>query len=165
MPTRTLTPIPLTPEAFAPFGDVIATAGHEPRIINEGLTERYHDLAKVETTPDGGHALINIFRSTPKPLPITVTSMERHPLGSQAFMPLEPVPFLVLVADDPSRFDTYRFFITNSRQGVNYRRDVWHHYCLALEQRTDFLVVDRGGPGNNLEEFMLPEGDRILLKV
>lgn len=164
MSTRTLTPTLLTPETFAPFGDVIETAGREPRVINEGWTERYHDLAKVET-PEGGHTLINIFRAKPRPLPITVTFMERHPLGSQAFMPLEPVPFLVLVADDPNQFESYRFFITNGQQGVNYRRNVWHHYCLAIERTTEFLVVDRGGPGNNLEEFTLPEGDEILLKV
>ena len=153
-----LTPKALTAEAFAPYGDVIEARG-QARVINEGFTERFHDLAKVDVTAENGYTLVNIFRSQPKPLPIKVTMMERHPLGSQAFIPLRSTPFLVLVA--PAEHTTLRgndleLFITYAQRGVNYHRNVWHHYCLALEE-SDFLVIDRGGPGENLEEITLSE--------
>ena len=154
-----LTPKPLTAEAFAPYGDVIEVRG-QAKVINEGLTERFHDLAKVDVTAQGGHTLVNIFRSKPKPLPMKITMMERHPLGSQAFIPLGSTPFLVLVAPaehETLRGDDLELFITHAQQGVNYRRNVWHHYCLALGQEGDFLVIDRGGPGENLEEYRLAE--------
>lgn len=155
-----LRPQPLTAEAFAQFGDVIEVNEQEPIMINEGLTQRFHDLAGVDTSVQDGHTLINIFRTTPKELPIQITSMERHPLASQAFIPMSKVPFLVLVA--PKELDSLAFedltpFVTNGRQGVNYHRNVWHHYSLALEKVSDFLVVDRGGEGDNLEEFFFPK--------
>lgn len=159
-----LSPQPLTAKAFAAYGDVIEPAG-DPIVINEGFTRRFHDLAKVDVS-NGGHTLINLFRSTPKPFPISVTMMERHPLGSQAFIPLSPTPFLILVAlaeTSTLTADDLELFISNGKQGVNYHRNVWHHYCLALERETDFLVVDRGGPGGNLEEVSL-QGESVLIE-
>nr|WP_234397763.1 ureidoglycolate lyase [Sneathiella glossodoripedis] len=88
---------PLTKEAFEPFGDVIETNGTDYFLINNGSTRRYHDLAKVELL-DGGHALINIFQATPLDYPLEVKLVERHPRGSQAFIPLSKNPYLVLVA-------------------------------------------------------------------
>ena len=153
-----LKPKPLTREAFAPFGDVIETEDAERLLINEGTTERFHDLAKVEL--GGGRALINIFRAQPRPSPIAIRMMERHPLGSQAFVALERRPFLVVVAPPgaPPEAAALRAFITDGNQGVNYHPGVWHHPVLALLQETDFLVVDRGGPGANCDEVPLPEG-------
>jgi ureidoglycolate lyase len=153
-----LKPKPLTREAFAPFGDVIETEDAERLLINEGTTERFHDLAKVEL--GGGRALINIFRAQPRPSPIAIRMMERHPLGSQAFVALEHRPFLVVVAPPgaPPEAAALRAFITDGNQGVNYHSGVWHHPVLALLQETDFLVVDRGGPGANCDEVPLPEG-------
>jgi ureidoglycolate lyase len=153
-----LKPKPLTREAFAPFGDVIETEDAESYLINEGTTERFHDLAKVEL--GGGRALINIFRAQPRPSPIAIRMMERHPLGSQAFVALERRPFLVVVAlpGAPPEAAALRAFITDGNQGVNYHPGVWHHPVLALLQETDFLVVDRGGPGANCDEVPLPEG-------
>jgi ureidoglycolate lyase len=153
-----LKPKPLTREAFAPFGDVIETEDAERLLINEGTTERFHDLAKVEL--GGGRALINIFRAQPRPSPIAIRMMERHPLGSQAFVALERRPFLVVVAlpGAPPEAAALRAFITDGNQGVNYHPGVWHHPVLALLQETDFLVVDRGGPGANCDEVPLPEG-------
>ncbi len=153
-----LKPKPLTREAFAPFGDVIETDDAERLLINEGTTERFHDLAKVEL--GGGRALINIFRAQPRPSPIAIRMMERHPLGSQAFVTLERRPFLVVVAPPgaPPEAAALRAFITDGNQGVNYHPGVWHHPVLALVQETDFLVVDRGGPGGNCDEVPLPEG-------
>ena len=152
--SRILTPEPLTRDAFAPFGDVIDAAVGDPIEINQGTTERYHDLATVDVSAEGGRPLINIFRGAPTALPFEVKMLERHPLGSQAFVPMARARFLVVVAasgDAPSP-DGVRAFVAEPGQGVNYARGTWHHPLLALDQPTDFVVVDRGGPGDNVEE-------------
>ena len=145
---------PLTAEAFAPFGQVIemANASHYP--INGGMTERYHDLAKVELAGVHARPLISIFRGQPYQLPLTLKLVERHPLGSQAFYPLSDRPFLVVVAEDLSGVPaTPRAFLTAPDQGVNIAMNTWHGVLTPLEAASDFLVVDRGGDGNNLEEY------------
>jgi ureidoglycolate lyase len=144
---------PLTKAAFAPFGEVIETEGAEMRLINGGTTERYHDLADVEVTGEGARVLVNIFRGQAFAFPIDITMLERHPLGSQAFMPLQNRPFLVVVAeDDGGKPGMPVAFLCKGNQGVNYARNAWHHPLISLEETSDFLVVDRGGEGNNLEE-------------
>ena len=151
--TRTLPIEPLTREAFAPFGDVIEWADAEQLVINEGTTVRFHDLAQVDVAGAGGRPLISIFRAQPRPVPIGIRMMERHPLGSQAFYPLAMQDWLVVVcqgADAPEPA-TLRCFRATGEQGVNYRPDTWHHPLLVLEAQ-DFLVIDRGGPGENLDE-------------
>jgi ureidoglycolate lyase len=144
---------PLTAEAFAPFGQVIEMAGAQHYPINGGMTERYHDLAKVELGGVHARPLISIFRGQPYDLPLTLKLVERHPLGSQAFYPLSDRPFLVIVAADVSGVpDTPRAFLTARGQGVNIAMNTWHGVLTALEAVSDFVVVDRGGDGNNLEE-------------
>lgn len=144
---------PLTQNIFAPFGDVIEVTG-EAIEINQGTTERYHDLARVDVSAEDGRPLINIFRGAATPLPFEVRMLERHPLGSQAFLPMERVRFLVVVAPpgDTVGPDQVRAFLAEPGQGVNYARGTWHHPLLALGQTTDFVVVDRGGPGDNVDE-------------
>ena len=152
MMPQPLRPVPLARDAFAPFGDVIETDGAEHFAINNGTTERYHDLAPVEL--GGGRALINIFVGQPFQAPIAVSMMERHPLGSQAFFPLDARPFLVAVAPDDgtgSPADPV-LFRAEGCQGVSYRAGTWHHPLISLDAESRFLVVDRGGPGDNLEE-------------
>ena len=154
---------PLTRDAFAAFGDVIAaddSARHYP--INEGTTERYHDLARVDVSAEGGRTLVNIFRAQPRPMPFEIRMMERHPLGSQAFVPLSARAYLVVVAN-AGAFDasTLRAFVVDDGRGVNYARGVWHHPLIALGGVSDFLVVDRGGAGSNLDECALPDA-RVL---
>ena len=145
---------PLTAAAFAPFGEVIETAGHAPRLINAGTSERFDDLAPVDVLADGGRPLISIFKATPRPLPFTVTGLERHPLSSQAFYPLDRLPFLVVVAEPGHApwAGRIRVFRASGHQGVSYRRNTWHHALLAIGQTCHFLVVDRGGPGENCDE-------------
>ena len=144
---------PLTAEAFAPFGQVIEMAGANHYPINGGMTERYHDLARVELGGVHPRPLISIFRGKPYDLPLTLRLVERHPLGSQAFYPLSDRPFLVIVAADLSGIpDLPRAFLTMPGQGVNIAMNTWHGVLTPLEQESDFLVVDRGGDGNNLEE-------------
>lgn len=157
MKTLDLRVEPLSREAFAPFGDVIEASEavrHFP--INGGNTERYHDLASVEPGPEG-RAIVSIFRGQPRALPFRVEMMERHPLGSQAFIPLSGRPYLVVVAPAgaPPVAEHLRVFLARADQGVNYRTGVWHHPLLALDAVCDFLVVDRSGPGHNCDEVQL----------
>lgn len=158
---------PLTAQAFADFGEVIDSAGHVPVPINNGMTERYHALARVDTGGADGHALINLFHALPYELPLLLKEMERHPLGSQAFVPLQPQPFIVVVAPvgECVQMGELRAFITDGRQGVNYRRGVWHHSLIALQAPTRFLVVDRGGPGNNCDVLPIGDGSGVLLEL
>ena len=154
----TLTIEPLTREAFAPFGDVIELAGAKQIPINLGTTIRYHDLAKVDVTDEGGRTLVNLFRGQPRELPFEVTMLERHPLGSQAFVPLNDKPYLVVVALAGELDVTQiRAFVSSGWQGVNYAKGVWHHPLIALGEVSDFIVVDRGGDGLNLNEQDLPD--------
>ncbi|MZR31323.1 ureidoglycolate lyase [Sneathiella litorea] len=154
---------PLTREAFAPFGDVIETEGAENFPINNGSTIRFHDLASVETDLNG-RVLVNIFRATPLDYPLTIRLVERHPKGSQAFVPLNNRPYLVLVAPkgETVRPEDLRAFKANGKQGVNYHAGVWHHPVLALNEVSDFLVIDRGGEGANCDELYFEDQDITL---
>lgn len=152
--TRVLPVRPLTGTAFAPFGEVIQTAGARHFPINNGSTERYHDLAQVQVLGEGGRPLLSIAVGQPTVLPFEVRMLERHPLGSQAFIPLGKFAFLVVVAGADLVPQAFR---AEGGQGVNYHAGVWHHPLLALDQVSEFLLVDRGGAGVNLEEVDLPE--------
>lgn len=148
---------PLTREAFSAFGDVITaddTARHFS--INGGNTERFHDLARLEAGPEG-RIIASIFRGQPRPMPFTVSMMERHPLGTQAFMPLASEAYLVVVAvaGPAPGTDDLHAFLAQPGQGVNYATGVWHHPLLALNQVCDFLVIDRSGPGDNCDEVRI----------
>ena len=150
-----LRPKPLTREGFAPFGEVIAMDGHAPVAINQGFAQRFNDLAQVDVARGNGETNVSLFLGQPRPRPVEIALMERHPLGSQAFIPLQDRPWLVLVCldvDDPA---SYRAFRATGLQGVNYARNVWHHPLLVLDADSRFLIVDRKGPGTNLEEARL----------
>lgn len=154
---KTLLPEPLTAAAFAPFGEVIAAAAATRHYaINGGNTERYHDLARLEPGPDG-KLIVSLFRGQPRALPFAIEMLERHPLGSQAFMPLGDQPYLVVVAPPgpPPGPDDLRAFLAQPGEGVNYAPGTWHHPLLALNEVSDFLVIDRSGPGNNCEETVI----------
>lgn len=152
----------LTRDAFAPFGDVLEPGNAETVYqINAGTAQRFHALARVDVIGADGYPVISLFRAQPRPLPFTVTGLERHPLGSQAFMPLGPAPYLVVVASSPD--SPPRAFLARRGQGVNFRRGTWHHALLALEQESDFLVVDRAGESQNCNEVLLREAWTIDL--
>jgi ureidoglycolate lyase len=142
----------LTAEAFAPFGEVMQVDGAERRLINGGTTQRFHRLATSRTDADG-RTIVSLFRGQPRAFPFEIAMMERHPEGSQAFFPLSGRDWLVAVAaDEGGRPGRPRVFRARGSQGVNYARNVWHHPLLALGAVSDFVVVDREGPGDNLEE-------------
>lgn len=140
--------------AFAPFGEVIETDGAAHYPINQGHCMRYHALAQAQIVGPEGQIGISIFRAQPYGLPLQLTMMERHPLGSQAFMPLSPRPFLVVVAPDHNNVPgPPRAFMTKPGQGVNYPPNLWHGVVTPIGEAQDFLVIDRIGGGVNLEEF------------
>ena len=154
MTDRTIIIEPLSREAYAPFGQVIEIEGAHHYPINGGMTERYHDLARVELGGVHPRPLVSIARGKPYALPLTLKMVERHPLGSQAFYPLAQRPFLSIVAPDaggtPGR---PRAFLAAPGQGINMAMNTWHGVLTPLGDVTDFLIVDRGGDGNNLEEY------------
>ncbi len=149
---------PLTRAAFAPFGQVIELEGAEHFSINAGAAERYHALAAVEVRGESAHAVISLVRGRPRSLPLVLSFVERHPLGSQAFHPLSQHPFLVVVApDEGGKPGRPRAFRTSPGQGVNYAAGTWHGILAPLEAECDFLVVDRTGDGDNCEEHHFAE--------
>jgi len=152
--TRVVIPRPLTREAFAPFGQVLDVGdwpNHYP--INAGACERYHDLATAEAAGTDARVIMSIFRGKPYAFPLTLAMMERHPYGSQAFMPLSPRRFIVVVAHDADGAPGEpQAFVTAPGQGVNYPRNLWHAVLTPIGEPQDFLVVDRVGVEKNLEE-------------
>lgn len=161
-----LKPEPLTAAAFAPFGDVIETTARDFYLINYGKTERYSDLASLDTLENGGKPTVSIFRSQSAQFPLRLEVMERHPQSSQAFISLERKPFLTLVAPAGEQpvLAQIRLFIVGANQGINYRRGVWHHYLFSPEGVRDFICLDRtGGTGSNCDEYRFSE--EILIEA
>lgn len=153
----TITAEPLTAAAFAPYGEVLEVGGAPDRIINQGKCGRFHDRALLDFTPDaGGRAGISLFHAELRAMPYSLDLLERHPLGSQAFIPMSPSRFLVTVAEDAGGVPgIVRAFIARAGQGVNLRRNVWHGVLCPLDGTGLYGVVDRIGEGNNLEEYWL----------
>ena len=151
---------PLTKQAFAPYGEVVEMDGGEQRTINQGFAMRFHDLAKIEV--GSGEAIISIFTALPRPQPIAIKLMERHPLGSQLFYPIQNEDWFVLVCENPHDEKSYRAFRASGSQGVNYRPNTWHH-PLLVSRESRFLIVDRKGVGDNLEEVWLEKEFALTL--
>src|SRR5262249_40652175 len=150
---------PLSDAGSAPFGELVELNAADLITINQGFAARVNDLAQIDVASEGGAVNISLFVAQPRRVPIDIEVMERHPLGSQLFYPLQDSPWLVLVCTDPHDPASYRAFTAAGRQGVNYARNAWHHPLLVLNAEERFLVVDRTGPGSNLEEAWL---DRTL---
>lgn len=148
---RTIQTSPLTRAAFSPFGEVLDIDGPADKMINEGLCGRYHDRAKLDF--NDGRAGISLFNAQKRSLPLTLNMMERHPDGSQAFLPMHRNPFLVVVAADDNGAPAKPLaFVTTPGQGINFHRNVWHGVLTPLHDPGLFAVVDRIGDGANLQE-------------
>jgi ureidoglycolate lyase len=162
----TLKPLPLTAERFAPYGDVIAASSDVTEAMNEARFDRYNDLARLDVdAKSGGRVAMSIVRCrVPTALPYRFDMIERHPLGSQAFIPLTQQRFIVVVAPagESAEASDLCAFVTNGHQGINYLRGVWHMPLIALEAGQEFLVVDRTGGGGNLEQVVLSEQVTLL---
>lgn len=160
-----LTPVPLTRERFSPYGDVIESALDHSFAMNEARFERFDDLCNVDIA-SGGKVAMSVARCrTPTALPLLVEKMERHPLGSQAFVPLQSCRMVIVVAPPGESFDVadLRAFVTGPRQGFNYHRGTWHMPLIAFNAGHEFLVIDRGGIEPNCEEVVLD--DDVMLEA
>lgn len=152
---------PLTAEAFAPFGDVLQLKNKPDKLINQGMCGRHHDLATLDFSD--GCAGISLFNARKRSLPLKLEMVERHPDGSQAFIPMSEAPFLVVVApDEDGRPSCPTAFVTMPGQGVNYRRNIWHGVLAPLTDKGLFAAIDRIGNGPNLEEFWFEDDIRIV---
>ena len=159
--TETIRIQPLTARAFAPFGDVLAATGAPDKIINQGLCGRFHDRAQLDFGPQG-RAGISVFNAEPRALPYRLDMVERHPEGSQAFLPLHQNPFLVIVAPDHDGTPGQpRAFVTDGAQGINFHRGTWHGVLTPLSAPGLFAVVDRIGATPNLHEHWFTEPYRV----
>ena len=152
-----ITPVPLSRERFAPYGDVIAVASSGATPMNSARFDRFDGLATVDCDPaGGGQAAISMIRSrAPTQLPYRIDMVERHPRGSQAFIPLDGTKFIVVVAvpGESVEPEDLRAFVTNGSQGVNYHRGTWHMPLIATESGREFVVVDRAGDDNHEERY------------
>lgn len=147
---------PLTRADFAPFGDVIECSGPPDKLINAGLCGRYHDLARLDFSD--GRAGISLFDAEARRFPYQLDMVERHPEGSQAFVPVSGVPMLVTVAEDQDGAPVnLRAFLSQPGQSINLHRGVWHGVLAPIDAPGQFIVIDRIGPGSNLEEFWFDE--------
>jgi len=150
--TRRLTPAPLSAEGFVRWGDVIELSGAPDKLINQGLCGRYHDLARLDF--GDGRAGISLFDAEARQFPYTLEMVERHPDGSQAFVPLNGVPFLAVVADDADgKPINLHAFLTGPGQSINLHRNTWHGVLAPIGARGHYAVIDRIGDGPNLEEY------------
>ena len=153
---KEITAQPLTAEAFAPFGDVLEATGAPDKVINQGRCGRFHDRAQLDFLE--GQAGVSLFKSDCVSLPLSVEMMERHPMGSQAFLPMSEDAFLVVVAEDGGGAPVNpRAFLTAVGQGINLHRGTWHGVLTPLSGPGLFAVVDRIGEGGNLEEHWFEE--------
>jgi ureidoglycolate lyase len=147
---------PLSALAFAPFGDVLEATGIPDRMINAGLCARFHDRARIDIAD--GRAGLSVFDAVARSLPYAFDLVERHPQGSQAFVPMTRAPFLVIVApDEQGTPGTPRAFLTNGAQGINLHRGTWHGVLTPLQAPGLFAVLDRIGEGANLQEYRYPQ--------
>ncbi len=154
MATQSLEIRSLTSKAFQPFGDILEVQDQPTVMINQGNCARYTNLASLDFSD--GNAGISIFDAKPYASPLSLTMLERHPEGSQAFIPMSNEPFLVIVAEDNNGVpDVPQVFMTTGFQGVNYCRNTWHGVLTPIRGNGLFTVVDRIGSGKNLQEHWL----------
>ena len=151
MTEKIIKPIPITKNNFSQFGDMISTSEIKPIEINNGYAKRYDGIANLNTSKDNGETTISIFSALKRNFPMKIDMMEKHPLGSQAFIPLKETTFLAFVAPNGDKPDLNKIeaFIIPPGIGINYKPGTWHFPLISTEDM-NFLVVDRKGPGDNL---------------
>ena len=163
--TMTLKAEPLTRERFSPYGEVIETSRDTADAMNAARFQRFDNLCTVDLINEGQVAVSIARCRTPTSLPLRLDMVERHPLGSQAFIPLSPCKMVVVVAPPAESVDVsaLRAFVSNGRQGINYHRGTWHMPLISFVEGQEYLIIDRGGREPNCEEYSL--GDAVLLEA
>jgi len=144
-------PIKITRKIFTEFGDLISSEGIKPIDINAGYAKRFDNLANINTSKNGGKTIVSIFSALKRSFPMKIDMMEKHPLGSQAFIPMNETTFLCFVAPpgESPEIDKIQSFIIPPKTGINYKPGIWHFPLISTED-TNFLVIDRKGNGENL---------------
>ena len=157
-------PIKITKANFAAFGDVISSNDIKPTDINAGYAKRFDNLANINTSKEKGETIVSIFSALKRSFPMEIDMMEKHPLGSQAFIPMKETTFLSFVSPPGEKpdIDKIESFIISPRTGINYKPDIWHFPLISTEN-TNFLVIDRKGNGENLIIHKF-EKEKIILE-
>ena len=148
---KVIKPVKINRSNFKTFGDLISTNDIDPIDINAGYAKRFDNLADLNTSKDEGKTIVSIFSALKRNFPMKINMMEKHPLGSQAFIPMKETTFLCFVAP-PGEFpdiSKIRSFIVPPKNGINYKAGIWHFPLISTED-TNFLVIDRKGKGENL---------------
>ena len=159
-----INPIKITKENFFDFGNVISSENIKAIDINAGYAKRFDDLANINTLKDEGKTIVSIFSALKRSFPMKIDMMEKHPLGSQAFIPIKETIFLCFVAPSGKlpEISKIRSFIIPPKTGINYKPGIWHFPGISTED-TDFLVIDRKGAGENLIIHQFKK-DKIILQ-
>jgi ureidoglycolate lyase len=169
MKTITLNPEELTSEGFRIFGDVISSDGDNFIIINDGYARKYTDLANIDTHIAEGMTAVHIFVAKQRQFPLQINMLEKHPFFSQAFIPRDKQPFIVVVAPpgDKPNSGQIKAFITDGEQGINYARGVWHFPLISLGNDNQFITIDRrhNGPGDTLEQCVIFPFDEVEINL
>ena len=157
-------PIKITRKNFTEFGDLISSEGINPININAGYAKRFDNLANINTSRDGGKTIVSIFSTLKRTFPMKIDMMEKHPLGSQAFIPMKETNFIVLVAPpgDKPEISKIESFVVSRGIGINYKPDIWHFPLISTENM-NFLVMDRKGTGDNLIIYNF-EKEKVILE-
>ena len=157
-------PIKITRKNFTEFGELISSESINPININAGYAKRFDNLANINTTKDGGKTIVSIFSALKRNFPMKIDMMEKHPLGSQAFIPMNETTFLCFVAPpgESPEIDKLQSFIIPPKTGINYKPGIWHFPLISTED-TDFLVIDRKGNGENLVIHKFDK-EKVVLK-
>ena len=161
---KTITPIKINKKNFSKFGDIISTKGLSAININNGYAKRFDNIANLDTKKKNGKTIISIFSAKKRTFPMTINMLEKHPLGSQAFVPMEDTKFIVFVAPrgDKPDINKIQSFLVPKQTGVNYKAGIWHFPLISMKNM-NFLIVDRKGKGNNLVIYKFKK-DKIILK-
>jgi ureidoglycolate lyase len=166
MESITIKAQPLNKENFAPYGEVIETEGARHFGMNDGMLERYYDLAHFDVDhKEGGRVVMSITTCTQtSSMPYKVPCIEKHPKGSQAFIPMNESPIIIAVTEPSETVDLSKLkaFISNGKQGINYNKNVWHIPAICLDKEQQFIILDRGGPGENCDVVNLDDAEIII---
>ena len=161
---KIINPKPINKSNFLKYGEVITTEQIKPIKINNGYAQRFDGIANLDTKNQNGETTISIFSALKRTFPMKIDMMEKHPLGSQAFIPMKETTFLILVAPKGNKpaIEKIKSFIVPPGIGINYKPGTWHFPLISTENM-NFLVVDRKGSGENLVIENL-EKKKIVLK-